>query len=153
MPAEPSDESPGAGPYREAVALAGGKLPDGLLVSWSQSVALEDLLAAARRQLRQQAGQDVPAWGEPEAQQTDRRDSNDPRNLRARHDPEAVDARDPRGLPKPHDPCGADEDLSAKEFSAEESSAEEFCTGDFNAEDPHGDDELLAAELVASGGA
>ena len=78
MPAEPSDESPGAGPYREAVAPARGKLPDGLLVSWSQSVALEDLLAAARRQLRQQAGQDVPAWGEPEVQQPDRRDSNDP---------------------------------------------------------------------------
>ena len=151
MPAEPSDESPGAGPYREAVALARGKLPDGLLVSWSQSVALEDLLAAARRQLRQQAGQDVPAWGEPEAQQSDRRDSNDPQNLRARHDPEAVDARDPRGLPKPHDPCGADEDLSAKEFSAKEFCAEEFCTGDFNAEDPYGDDELLAAELAASG--
>ena len=151
MPAEPSDESPGAGPYREAVALARGKLPDGLLVSWSQSVALEDLLAAARRQLRQQAGQDVPAWGEPEAQQPDRRDSNDPQNLRARHDPEAVDVRDPRGLPKPHDPCGADEDLSAKEFSAKEFCAEEFCTGDFNAEDPYGDDELLAAELAASG--
>ena len=148
MPAEPSDESPGAGPYREAVAPARGKLPDGLLVSWSQSVALEDLLAAARRQLRQQAGQDVPAWGEPEAQQPDRRDSNDPQNLRARHDPEAVDARNPGGLPKPHDPCGAAEDLSANE-----SNAEEFCTGDFNAEDPYGDDELLAAELAASGGA
>jgi len=84
MPAGPSDESPGAGPYREAAAPAGGELPDGLLVSWSESVALEDLLAAARRQLRQQAGQDVAAWGEREAQQPERRDSNDPQDLRAR---------------------------------------------------------------------
>ena len=100
MPAEPSDESPGAGPYREAVVPAGAKLPDGLLVSWSQSVALEDLLAAARRQLRQQAGQDVPAWGEPQAQPPDRRDSNDRQNLRARHNAE--------------DPYGDDELLAAE---------------------------------------
>ena len=129
MPAEPSGESLGAGPYGEAAAPDGGELPDGLLVSWSESVALEDLLAAARRQLRQRAGQDVLAWGEPEIQQPERRDSNDPPDLRARHDPAAVDARDRGGLPG--------------EFCAEE-----LCTGDLNAEDPYGDDELLAAELA-----
>ena len=65
IPAETSDESPGAGPYGEAAVPAGGGLPDGLLVSWGENVNLEDLLDAARRQLRQQAGQDVQAWVSP----------------------------------------------------------------------------------------
>src|SRR5580692_3995525 len=103
MSAEPGGGSPGAGPYREAVAPAGGELPDGLLVSWSESVAPGDLLAAARRQLRQQAGHDVPAWGEPEAQQAERHDSNDPGDLNAADlnaedlNAEDLNAEDPYG--------------------------------------------------------
>ena len=108
MPAEPSDESPGAGPYGEAAVPAEGGLPDALLVSWSESVAIEDLLAAARRQLRQQAGLDVPAWGEPDAQRPEDRD------------PHAGDSQAPREqAPREEDawaedPYGDDELLAAE---------------------------------------
>jgi hypothetical protein len=71
MTAEAAGESRGAGPGGEAAVPARGDLLDGLVMSWSGEVPLDDLLAAARRQLRQRAGEDVPAWEEPAAQQPD----------------------------------------------------------------------------------
>jgi hypothetical protein len=68
MTAEAAGESRGAGPGGEAAVPARGDLLDGLVMSWSGEVPLDDLLAAARRQLRQRAGEDVPAWEEPAAQ-------------------------------------------------------------------------------------
>ena len=119
MPAQPSDEGPGLGPRGEA-GPAGGGLPDGLMMSWSGDVPLEEILAAARRQMRQLAGGDVPAWGEPGDQASGDQEPDDQEpSDQAPGDQEPGD-RDPG------DAHGAD------------------------TEDPFGDDELLAVELATS---
>ncbi len=126
MTAEAGDESRGAGPGGKAAVPARGDLLDGLLMSWSGDVPLHDLLAAARRQLRQRAGEHVPAWEEPDARQSDvqRPEGRDAqRSARHSHDPDREDPREAHGRSDPHD---------------------------VDVEDPYGDDELLAAELAAS---
>jgi hypothetical protein len=95
-------------------------------MSWSGNVPLDDLLAAARRQLRQRAGQDVPAWEESDAQQPDRQHPEGRDAQRSARHPHDSGRKDPRDAQDPPDPPGA------------------------YAEDPYGDDELLAAELAAS---
>ena len=135
----------------------GANFPTGCYVSWSQSVALEDMLAAARRQLRQQAGQDVQPGANPKPSS---------RTAATRMILRICALAMTRRLWMPVIPgvfpspmiramqrgpqCRG---VQCEEFCAEEFCAEEFCTGDLNAEDPYGDDELLAAELAASGSA
>jgi Domain of unknown function (DUF222) len=131
MTAEAGDEGRGAGPGGEAAVPARGDLLDGLLMSWSGDVPLDDLLAAARRQLRQRAGGDVPAWEEPDAKQPDAKQSDvqrpegrdAQRSAHHSHDPDRKDPQEAHGRSDPHD---------------------------LDAEDRYGDDELLAAELAAS---
>ena len=125
MPAEPSDDSPGARPRGEADVPAAGGPPDGLIISWSENVPLEEVLAAARRQLRQRAGADVPAWGEPGDQEA--------------------------GDQKPGDQKPGDQKPGEQKPGDQEASGSD--PGDAHRtdpEDPFGDDELLAAELAAS---
>jgi len=105
-------------------------------MSWSGAVPLDDLLAAAHRQLRQRAGGDVPAWEEPDIRRSDRRGAQRAGSQAARD--EHAEGIEPGGgaegrvhqaEPAPHGPADPDgEDV----------------------EDPYGDDELLAAELAAS---
>ena len=44
----------------------GGSQPAGPAGDWTGGFPLEEILAAARRHFRYQAGRDVPAWGEPD---------------------------------------------------------------------------------------
>ncbi|HEX9359466.1 MAG TPA: DUF222 domain-containing protein, partial [Streptosporangiaceae bacterium] len=130
MPAEPSGDSPGARPRGEAAVPAAGRLPDGLIMSWSEHVPLEEVLAAARRQLRQRAGADVPAWGEPGDQEAG---DQEPGGQEA--DDQEPGGQEPGGQePDDQEPGGSG---PGDAHSAD-------------AEDPFGDDELLAAQLAAS---
>ncbi len=45
----------------------GGSQPAGPAAGWAGGLPLEEILAAARRHFRYQAGRDVQAWGEPDA--------------------------------------------------------------------------------------
>jgi hypothetical protein len=111
-------------------------LPDELLVSWSGSLQFEDVLAAGRRQLRQRAGGDVPAWGEPGDQPPDDRE---PQRMPSESQPpcdggSAADARARQG--RPHSGAGAEYPPGSHDLPGADA-------------DLFGDDELHAAEMAA----
>jgi Domain of unknown function (DUF222) len=61
MSAEPS----GMDPDHPPVPGPPSGTPGGMRLSWSADVPLEEIQAAADRQLRWQNGRDLPAWGQP----------------------------------------------------------------------------------------
>ena len=113
MSVEPRDEGPGAESPAEAAVPAGGGLSAGLFMSWSEDVPLDDVLAAARRQLRQRAGEDIPAWGEPDDHGSKRAKPDRGRGQGLGRAGEAPDLRDVQG-PDVEDPFGDDELLAAE---------------------------------------
>jgi Domain of unknown function (DUF222) len=95
---------------------------------WTESLALDELLAAADRAARSQAGQEIPAWGEPP--------------------PRAEPAR-----PGPADRVRpADQEPPADDPAADAPLAEDPLADDPAAEDPLAEDELRAAESATDPG-
>lgn len=113
MSVEPRDESPGAESPAEAAVPAGDGLSAGLFMSWSEDVPLDDVLAAARRELRQRAGEDIPAWGEPDDHGSERVKPGRGCGQGPGRAGEAPDLPDVQG-PDVEDPFGDDELLAAE---------------------------------------
>ncbi len=160
---EPGDQPP----TRPASSLQPVAIPGGrMAMCWSDDVALDELLAAAGRLRRSQAGHDVPAWGEPENEPATKRGrATSDRQARpsAARSRQASPGKTPRGKAPPGQmssgdgsapPRPADRDqhgagTSAADLRIADVPAADVPAADVPAADPFGDDELRAAESAA----
>ena len=151
-------------------AVRGSEGPSpGLADGWAGGLPLEEILAAARRHFRSQAGRDVAAWGEPDADSGRPDATGHPAAGDSGAEPRpSAGAPEPQpstGAPEPHPSTGEASDQRAAEGALPQAGpaagsppgraagpspglAEEPTAPDD--EDPFGEEELRAAEQGAS---